>query len=78
MSKLHWGRMAAELQAGDLWVSSANDVEIVAVTYDPARDFSYPVGRIYASGRIVRGYGKAKKIRNWTFHPDQTLDYERA
>lgn len=71
-----WNSQAADLQVGDLWTSSSDDVVITSVETLPADD-CYPNGRISVEGIIVRGYGRSKKVRRWMFHPTQNLDIER-
>lgn len=65
-----WDVSPDDLEVGDHIVKSEDTIEVTALEAidDGVRVF----------GRIIRGWGKGKTIRSWTFYSDQKIDIERG
>lgn len=62
------------VRVGDRWVSDKDDVVI-----DSVELFGHDEPDLLRiRGRILRGAGRSKKVRQWSFPGDQTLNIERG
>jgi hypothetical protein len=68
---------ATDLEPGDRWVSDTGTVVIDGVLRFAADPPLWPRGQVRIYGRILRGVGKGRQTRTWSFQPDQSLDIER-
>jgi hypothetical protein len=73
-----WNHPATDLRAGDIWDGSDQVlVTAVEILSADSTDPAYPNGRVRATGQIIRGYAKSKKLHNWSFVPEQKMDILR-
>ncbi len=69
------GKQASDLAPGDVWAANGSDILVSAVE-DAGHPFpAFPGTQgVRVSGQIVRGLGRAKKVRSWMLSATEWCD----